>query len=144
MNLKLIKDKSKIETILEIFKEELPILQTSYEYRKYMSVKFFDNGTVFTIENNGNLIAFSAFYANDILTKIAYISFFAVKKEYSNQGVGTFMMNKVCELSKQYGMEKIKLEVHENNYIAINFYKKNGFNTTFEKSPKGFYMIKKI
>lgn len=144
MNLKLIKDKSRIETILEIFKEELPILQTSYEYRKYMSVKFYDNGTVFTIENNGNLIAFSAFYANDILTKIAYISFFAVKKEYSNQGVGTFLMNKVCELSKQSGMEIIKLEVHENNYPAINFYTKNGFNNSFEKSTKGFYMIKAL
>lgn len=144
MTISLINNISIIADILYAFKEELPLLGTSSEYRLKMADKFFKNGKVFIIKKNNTITAFSAFYANDILTKIAYISFFAVKKEYSNQGVGTFMMNKVCELSKQYGMEKIKLEVHENNYIAINFYKKNGFNTTFEKSPKGFYMIKAL
>ena len=136
------KNEKEIEEILENFKDELPILRTSFEYRKSMSEKFFAHGKVLIIENDEVPIAFSAFYANDLMSKNAYISFIAVQKKYSKCGIGTNLMAKVCECSKQYGMEKIRLEVYNDNLPAIGFYKKNGFEIEGGRTEKGFYMVK--
>jgi NADPH-dependent ferric siderophore reductase len=42
------------------------------------------------------------------------------------------ILQKVCEISKKAGMDKIRLEVNDQNVNAISFYEKNGFY--FEKN----------
>jgi ribosomal protein S18 acetylase RimI-like enzyme len=39
-------------------------------------------------------------------------------------------------------MEKIRLEVYNDNLPAIGFYKKNGFEIEGGHTEKGFYMVK--
>lgn len=50
-----------------------------------------------------------------------------ILKEYCGLGIGSSLMKKVIEWTKSNGVEKIELEVFENNISAIMLYKKFGF-----------------
>jgi RimJ/RimL family protein N-acetyltransferase len=51
----------------------------------------------------------------------------SVLKDYYNQGLGTKMMNVLCEKAKEYGKTKIELDVRKDNPAAIRIYEKAGF-----------------
>ena len=55
----------------------------------------------------------------------------ATKEEFKNQNIATKLMQKLEEISKNKNIEKIWLEVRENNIPAINLYKKNDFSSIF-------------
>ena len=133
-----------IESILNTFKEELPILKSDEEFRHNMAEKFHKYGNVITVEKEEEPIGFVAFYSNDISTQIAYISFIAVKQKYQGTGVGTLLLNICEEQSKKNGMNQIRLEVNTNNESAQLFYRKNGFDFETIASEKSYYMIKGI
>jgi RimJ/RimL family protein N-acetyltransferase len=50
-----------------------------------------------------------------------------ILKEYCGLGIGSLLMKKVIEWTKSNGVEKIELEVFENNTSAIMLYKRFGF-----------------
>ena len=50
-----------------------------------------------------------------------------ILKEYCGLGIGSILMEKVIEWTKSEGVEKIELEVFENNISAIKLYNKFGF-----------------
>lgn len=63
------------------------------------------------------------------LIKLNHIVTFGITilKEYCGLGIGSLLMEKVIEWTKFNGVEKIELEVFENNTSAIMLYKKFGF-----------------
>lgn len=50
-----------------------------------------------------------------------------ILKENCGLGIGSILMEKVIEWTKSEGVEKIELEVFENNISAMKLYKKFGF-----------------
>ena len=50
-----------------------------------------------------------------------------VIKKYRHHGLGEKLLNATIEKAKEIGLERVELEVFEDNEIAINLYKKNGF-----------------
>ena len=135
---------NEIKTILNNFRDELPILKTSEEYRQNMSEKFIKYGNVLFVEEQESILGFVAFYANDLETKTAYISFIAVKNAFQKKGVGTLLLNS-CEIQAQKkGMNKIRLEVKKNNTNAQCFYKNHRFDFECDASDDSFYMFKAL
>lgn len=63
------------------------------------------------------------------LIKLKHIVTFGITilKEYCGLGIGSSLMKKVIEWTKSNGVEKIELEVFENNTSAVMLYKKFGF-----------------
>ena len=58
---------------------------------------------------------------------------FLIKSEFQNRGYGSFLLKKtIAEIKKLKEIQKITLNVQENNSIAIKLYEK--FN--FKKNPK--------
>ena len=57
----------------------------------------------------------------------AHIAQIAVLPLMQKKKVGSLLLNKCTELAKEYKINKLHLEVHENNDSAITFYKKDGF-----------------
>lgn len=55
---------------------------------------------------------------NNIVTKI----------NYRNNGIGSKLLQKIIDISKEKNMKTITLEVNENNSYAISLYDKFGFN----------------
>ena len=78
--------------------------------------------------NNNELVGCIFFYANDKEHFIAFITLFAVKKKYTNKGIGTILLKKMIDYCQNINMKKIQLYTHKTNKKAIQFYKKNGFN----------------
>lgn len=85
-----------------------------------------------------------AMYANDALTKTAYITLIGVRPGFQREGVGSKIIDKCVEMAKDKGMERIKLEVRNANKKALNFYIKNGFTESGIASNKSMYYVKDI
>jgi RimJ/RimL family protein N-acetyltransferase len=52
---------------------------------------------------------------------------FAVKDDYQNQGIGTLLLDYLCNLGKQQGLNNFLAEVLAGNDIMIRIFKKAGF-----------------
>ena len=55
----------------------------------------------------------------------------AVREEFKNQNIATKLIKKLENIAKNKNIEKIWLEVKENNFPAINLYKKNDFKNIY-------------
>ncbi len=76
------------------------------------------------LNNNNKAIAF---LITSNLFEEAEILSIAVSKGYQGMGVSKLLLNDFIKYSKFNGIEKIFLEVKENNKIAISLYIKFGF-----------------
>ncbi len=75
----------------------------------------------------GNLAGVLCIYANDLQSRVSYISSVAVLKGYRRLGLGNALVGKAISLSEKKGMYSIKLEVGKNNAAAQHLYRKFGF-----------------
>jgi acyl-CoA hydrolase/GNAT superfamily N-acetyltransferase len=66
-------------------------------------------------------------------TKTAEIAF-AVKDEYQNQGIGTTLLNYLCELGQLQGLKAFLAEVLVNNNIMVHVFKKAGFTIAYTEA----------
>lgn len=108
-----------------------------------LSKKFIRYATTIELTLNGEPIGFSVFYHNDHSTKIAYLSRIAVLPQYTGMGYGTELLQNVMKISKESGMERIRLEVQKNNEPAKRLYTKNGFYDSEESKP-GYWFMERL
>ncbi len=47
--------------------------------------------------------------------------------DYRRQGIGTVMLDTTIQAAKEYGLERVELEVYTSNTPAIRLYEKRGF-----------------
>ncbi|MBE5948037.1 MAG: GNAT family N-acetyltransferase [Lachnospiraceae bacterium] len=92
----------------------------------------------------GELVGFSAMYANDKIDKTAYITLIAVRTEFQGIHIGEALIKKCEEIALKKEMVAIKLEVNKSNTRAISFYRKNGFDKLEDDTQTSFYMLKKL
>lgn len=63
-------------------------------------------------------------------------------KEYRSLGIGTALMNRMIELLKSKGYNRVSLSVQKENY-AYNLYKKVGFEI-IKENDEDFIMVKQL
>jgi len=59
----------------------------------------------------------------------AQINFFAVSHKYRKKGLGTFLMSYLIKECEKLNINKLFLEVSQNNFIAEKFYSRFDFST---------------
>ena len=105
--------------------------------------KLYENASFVVAINEQNAICgIVAFYDNNLVSKEAYISYIAVKNEYRNAGVGSILLETMEQQVLSKGFNSIKLEVFNENYSAISFYKKHHFTYHNKASKNSHYMLK--
>lgn len=72
-------------------------------------------------------VAHAAFYCNDIINNIGYLSSIAVVPEYQGLGVAEELLEMVLDKCVAGKMTSLRLEVDARNIKAIKFYQKQGF-----------------
>lgn len=87
---------------------------------------------------DGVVIASCSVYCN---ANFAYISSFAVKKQFSGMHIGSLMMQTILNKCTELGFHEVRLEVFIANESAIQFYNHHGFQQ-FEKSSESMILIK--
>jgi ribosomal protein S18 acetylase RimI-like enzyme len=50
-----------------------------------------------------------------------------VHKDYRGQGIGSALLESTIDKAKEYGLERVELEVYTTNTVAIELYLKKGF-----------------
>ena len=135
-------DIENVKKVLLEFNDKLPPLQGEEEYVDSVTEKICENGIVYCMLLK-EIIGFFAMYANDTVTKTAFISFIAVGIPYRGSGYGSVLLDKAVQTAKENNMKILKLEVLKDNLIAQQFYKKHGFNVVSE-GENSIYLEKNI
>ena len=112
-----------------------------------------NNRITFICKINGEFVgeASLVFDMNDsdytIKDQRIYVSRFLVKEGYRSQGIGTIMMDYIIKYAENLGYKEMSVGVDLDNYRAIRFYVKNGFNKiTFvgeDESAKYMKLLRK-
>lgn len=106
--------------------------------------KLYENAITFEIINEKKeRLGIISFYANDHISNIAFITIIVVDKNYSNCGIGSFLIEYAEKYCKSIGMKKMRLEVNKNNKNALKFYEKHNYHIENEKDNT-YYMLKEI
>ena len=109
-----------------------PLSKRIPNYNQYINKlenSAFNYGAFFKDE----IVGFISFYANNTVSKEAYITQLVVKQAKQKMGIGKALIILCKEEAKNAGMETLRLEVRKNNGNAICFYKKMGFQFEDEK-----------
>lgn len=122
-----ITQENEISEVLSNFSPYLISLRKGEKFQKEMAQKFAKNATFRVVMCAEEIAGFVAFYVNNQVDKIAYISMIAVKEKFRKQGIGGLLLKECEKVSKLNAMKKINLEVLLDNISAIDFYKRNGF-----------------
>lgn len=113
---------------------ESQISNTTWYEKNYINL-FDESHKTFVVEIEGSPVAFCSFIIQD---NVADIDATATKKEFQNLGLASICFNHSLEVLKNEGINRVFLEVAQNNKCAINFYEKMGF--VFQnRSIKNYY-----
>ena len=137
-----IEEPKKLEQILTGYLEELPHFLEKIDSLESYAQKVLKYGYVYILKAEEKTKGFIIFYANDLIEKKAYVSLIAVSKEFRRQNVGTGLLAICEEVSKENGMQGIRLEVDKDNFGGQKFYESLGFCIGKEIGEDSFYMEK--
>lgn len=128
-----IRIKEQLERLDEFF---IPKLSERVNVSEY-AVKLSKYAHLFYAVCGGQDCGHCAVYVNE---EYAFISSIGIDVDYQSKKIGTLLLSSLKEYCPQRGIHEIKLEVHEDNILAVGFYKKNGFTISKIKG-KWYEMI---
>lgn len=140
-----LKSKDTVRELLVEFNDVFnpPLRDRVFDFDHY-SEKLVSKGHVFVAKLDTESIGFIAFYSNDTIDNVGFLSQIAVKKTCAVHNLAYRLILFFESESKKHGMKELKLEVVNNNKHAIRFYKRNGYQMANKASDDSSYMIKSI
>ncbi len=124
---KIIKNNQIRDFLEKTDKEFYPYLSCRVNIREY-ALKLYEKAILVIAVNKKNcLVGLTAFYANDFVTKKAYLSNINVIDKYNGLGIASTMMKTMEQFIIDKGFKELYLEVYSSNDRAINLYHKYGF-----------------
>ena len=115
-----ITDLDRIEQVLTMFDNAFPrpLSERLGSLRDYAR-KLSESAVVDIVSLDNEIAGFSAYYCNDVSTKQAFLTQIAVAGAYRGKRIGNILLEACIETSRQKGMEKLLLEVDDDNIAAI-------------------------
>lgn len=131
---RLISEKTFYETFSdENSKEDMEnYLKENFSYKKIKSEMQNDGSIFFIVEGNGETAAYMKVNFDKAQTEEGHdntleIQRIYVLEQYKGRKIGRDLIEKAKEIGKDNNLQYIWLGVWENNYNAIKFYEKHGF-----------------
>lgn len=97
-----------------------------------------NNTTTYILKNEDEIIGFVIL--SICLDEIEILNI-CINKNYTNKGLGNYLLENILEILKNNNFSKVFLEVNINNIFAIKLYKKNDFKII--STRKDYYLNKK-
>ncbi|MFZ7133439.1 MAG: GNAT family N-acetyltransferase [Eubacteriales bacterium] len=137
-------EQERLTAFLKEMDSAFPIpLSTKVDIGTY-SYKVLSKGIVLCNESSGKITGVLLGYANDVLTKSAYISTLVILEEYRNSGLGSLLISHMKWFCRNRGMNTLSVFVHKCNKNAIRFYQQNGFIISDLALERGDDILMKI
>lgn len=97
---------------------------------------------MFILEKNGVRTGMGAIYSINYKSKSAEIGRFAIEEKFRSTGLGKSLLRKIEYIGfKKLYLKRLKLEVFEDNFRALNLYKSSGFATVKKRKVLGRTLI---
>lgn len=96
-------------------------------------------GEVYVLKDDDKLIGFYWIETRDHRLHIHAI---CISLDHQGKGYGKYLMNEISK-NREVGINAIELGVEVNNEVAINLYKKLGFEIIHQLDDLGFYIMEK-
>lgn len=119
-----------------------PSIESQVNNLDNYAIKLYNYSITIKAVLDKKIVGFASFYCNDNETFTAYLTQIAVSKEVRGKKIGQLLLDEVIKISSSKKMKYLKLEVHNENDIAYNFYKKNEFYEIGKASDNSKYMRK--
>lgn len=116
----------------------IPRLSDKINIKNY-SNKIFSNSINFEAWDNERLIGLIAMYVNNNQENFGYITNVSVQVEYANKGIASNLLINCIKYAREKFLDKINLEVNENNMLALKLYNKFEFKI-YEKKKSSKLM----
>jgi len=106
-----------------------PSTSEEFDFTVEQEEEFIKNIELFLIAEVDNKIVGTSTLIRGDYEKIRHTAMFGITilQEFTGLGIGSMMVKEVLNYSKENGIEKVDLEVFEDNLPGINLYKKFGF-----------------
>lgn len=104
-----------------------PVSLSEKQSLSELADKFIAYGTMGIVKEGSKIISLCAGYANDNLTRLAYISVVASLPEYAGKGYGKIAVRDFITKAIKNGMKAIHLYAVRDNASAIRMYESLGF-----------------
>ncbi len=128
-------ESSEEERILSFFnlidEEFFPPLSARVKLDEYSS-KLSGKAVNFFLVSDAVDVGHVAFYCNNSVLKVAFISSVAVHPGFQGRGFAKILLDGALMRCREMGMDTVQLEVNEKNSKALRFYGKNGFSRVKE------------
>ena len=122
----------KYEDILKISQLEKEIFSDeAWSYKTLATVFEMKNFLGVLCEDGGEIAGYGGV---TVAADSADIGNVAVAEQYRNSGIGTAILQKLCEKAKKGGAEKVFLEVRVSNSAAMKLYLKCGFSGAYART----------
>jgi ribosomal protein S18 acetylase RimI-like enzyme len=129
---------SEIEMLLgEIDADFDPPLSSSVNLTEY-SKKLYENATIFSVHEDGKLVAAMAVYCNDPNCQVAFGTMLAVTKSHRIYGLGPSLIKSTISYLKKKNFKSFKLEIYKTNPRVITLYKRLKFSVVNETNSSVF------
>ena len=120
--------RNELITLLKEVNNNKTILDENISIDSYID-KLLDRSIIICHKEENNLIGFCSYYVNDYVKSISFLTMICVKPSHQNRGIGRLLFEYWIKNTELLGFNRLMLEVRNNNFKAINFYKGYGFST---------------
>lgn len=118
---------SELESLLkEIDVDFDPPLSSSTNLAEYAK-KIYENATIFSVHEDGKLVAAAAVYCNHPDRQTAFVTMLAVVAGHRSHGLGSNLIKTTIAYLSKRSFKFLKLEIYKTNLKAIQFYKNLDF-----------------
>ena len=128
---------------LETLVQQMPNISLSGDELKAYLNKLVMYGELFVALEGLMPNALLGFYANNLETKIAFLSCIVVSAKLQGSGVGQSLFSQMCSIAKEKGMTRLQLDVVKENVRAIAFYKRNDCVIVGEGRTDEYWLMEK-
>ena len=103
--------------------------------------KIIRHGTALALDDDGALLGFAGFYANDLQNRVAYWSSLVIDSSLRGQGWGTKFFDIVTTACREAGMRVVHATVLKSNQSAQVFHRAHGFSLLDHESDETRYRM---
>lgn len=110
-----------------------PPLRTRVNIKDY-SMKIRSKAITFEAMSGGKLEGLVAAYFNDAAGRTGFITNVSVTEQFTGKGIATVLLRECIRYAGENDVERISLEVSEDNAVALRLYERLGFSRCDEKA----------
>ena len=124
----------------EVDGDFIPPLSSSRNLGDYAS-KMYKNATIFSVHEEGHLVAAMAVYSNDPNRDVAFGTMLAVGKSHRVYGIGPNLIKSTVDYLRKKSFSYFRLEIYKTNPRVITLYKRLKFSVISETEHTVFVQL---